>query len=113
MTRTEKPLSVEELLYQCMRLEQSFREKFLDVISQTAVTLLKETVIFESGRTNQHELNAFKTMYVAMDCIDLTLNAYEPDYDEVLQELNTKLTNKNLPKSSSAISECARLIIVQ
>jgi len=109
ITRTEKRLSVDELLCQCMRLEQSFREKFLDVISRTAVTLLKVNAVFGSGRTNPHELNALKTMYVAIDCIDLTMNAYEPDYDEVIHELNTESTNKNLPKSSSTIGECPRL----
>lgn len=98
VTRTEKPLDINELLSQCMRLERSFREKFLNAISRTAVTLVNENIFYESGgHVNRYELkNAYKTMYVAIDCIDLMLNAYKPDYDEVLQELqDTKLMAKN------------------
>lgn len=105
VTQTEKPLSIDELFSQCMRLEKSFREKYLDVISRTAVTLLNKDILPENDRMNQHELHAYKTMYVAVDCIDLLLSTYEPDFNEVLQEENIKLTNKIRRKSKISISK--------
>lgn len=86
--KMEKPFGIDELLYQCMLLEQSFREKYLDLISQTAVTLLKRELFFEHDQMTQRELNASKTMYMAIDCIDLIMSTYEPDFDEVCKELN-------------------------
>jgi len=96
--QTENPKSIEELLRQCMRLKQSLKEKCLDLVSQTAVTLLKKEIFFEHSQMTQHELNAHKTMYIAMDCIDLIMSTYEPDHYEVCQELY-KNVGENKPKS--------------
>lgn len=96
--QTENPKSIEELLCQCIRLKQSLKEKYLDLISQTAVTLLKNEIFFEHSQMTQHELNAHKTMYITMDCIDLIVSTYEPDYYEVCQEL-CKNFGENKPKS--------------
>lgn len=100
---TENPLSIEECLRQCMELEQSFREKFLDLISHTAVILLKKEFILKCDGNTQHELNAYKTMYITMDNIDLILHTYEPDYDEVEQELNKNSTDLNRSTTSGRI----------
>ncbi|XP_025202638.1 uncharacterized protein LOC112599790 [Melanaphis sacchari] len=85
--QTENSKSIEELLNQCMQLKQSLKEKYLDIISQTAVILLKKEIIFEHNQMNQHELNAHKIMYITMNCIDLIMNTYEFDHNEVCQEL--------------------------
>lgn len=96
LLKTENHFSIEECLCQCMRLEQSFREKFLDIISHTAVILLKKEFILKCGKITQYQLNAYKTMYITMDNIDLIMHTYEPDYDEVEQEsLNKNSTSLN------------------
>lgn len=92
----DKLLSIEELLYQCMRLEQKCKEKYLNLISQTSVILLKNENIFEYEQMSRHELNAHKTMYIALDCIDLLMNTYEPDYDEACQKLKNNLMSQHL-----------------
>lgn len=84
--QTDRPLDIDALLYQCMQLEQSVREAFLNVISQTAITLLKKEIIFEHDQMTQREMNASKVMYIAIDCIDLIMNTFEPDFDEVCKE---------------------------
>lgn len=96
--QTEDTKDIEELLYQCMQLKQSLKEKCLDLISQTAVTLLKKEIFFEHSQMTQHELNAHKTMYITMDCIDLILSTYEPDHYEVCQELCSNFV-EHKPKS--------------
>lgn len=78
-------LSIDELLVKCMALEQSLREKSLRSISQTAAVLLKKEIIFGYEQMTPRELNAHKSMYVAMDCIDLLMDTYEPDYEEACQ----------------------------
>lgn len=93
--QTDRPLSIDALFYRCMQLEQSFREKFLSLISQTAVTLLKKEIIFEHDQMTQRELNASKVMYIAIDCIDLIMNTYELDFDEVCKETNKDIKQKN------------------
>lgn len=93
--QTDRPLSIDALFHQCMRLEQSFREKYLDIISQTAVTLLKKEIIPEHDQMTQRELNACKFMYAAIDCIDLIMNTCEPDFDEVCKETNQHIIEKN------------------
>ncbi|XP_029342358.1 MYCBP-associated protein-like [Acyrthosiphon pisum] len=94
--QTEDTKDIEELLNQCMQLKQSLKEKCLDLISQTAVTLLKKEIFFEHSQMSQHELNAHKTMYITMDCIDLILSTYEPDHYEVCQELYSKFGENKL-----------------
>ncbi|XP_015364671.1 PREDICTED: uncharacterized protein LOC107162332 [Diuraphis noxia] len=101
--QTENTKSIEELLCQCMLLKESLKEKYLDLISQTAVTLLKNEIFFERSLITQHELNAHKTMYITMDCIDLIMSTYEPDHYEVCQELY-KNFSENKPKSDDEIS---------
>ncbi|XP_026807747.1 uncharacterized protein LOC113550231 [Rhopalosiphum maidis] len=96
--QTENSKSIEELLYQCMRLKESLKEKCLNLISQTAVTLLKKEIVFEHSQMNHHELNAHKIMYITMDCIDLIISTYEFDHDEVCQEMY-KIPAENQPKS--------------
>lgn len=78
-------MSIDELLVQCMALEQSFREKSLRSISQTAAVLLKKEIILGHEQMTPRELNAHKSMYVAMDCVDLIMDTYEPDYNEACQ----------------------------
>jgi hypothetical protein len=95
MLETENHLSIDECLCHCMGLEESFREKFLDIINHTAVILLKREFILERGEITQYELNAYKTMYITMDNVDLILHTYEPDYNEVEQESNNNLTGFN------------------
>lgn len=108
--QTEEAITIDELFYQCMRLEHSFREKYLDLISQTAVILLKREMIFEQDHMNkqsQYELHAHKTIYVALDNIDLLMNTYEPDYNEVCQDnLKKNLVDPNIPKSKKSIGNC-------
>lgn len=106
--QTDKPLSIDALFYRCMQLEQSFRETFLSSISQTAVTLLKKEIIPEHDQMTRRELNASKVMYIAIDCIDLIMNTYEPDFDEVCKETNKNLKEKNRLKlmKNSGIGTC-------
>jgi len=96
--QTEGTKDIEELLYQSMQLKQSLKEKCLDLISQTAVTLLKQDIFFEPSQMTQHELNTHKTMYITMDCIDLIMNTYEPDHYEVCQEL-CSIFDEHKPKT--------------
>jgi len=96
--QSEDTKGIEGLLYQCMQLKQSLKEKCLDLISHTAVTLLKKDIFFEHSQMTQHELNAHKTMYITMDCIDLILSTYKPDHYEVCQELYNDF-GENKPKS--------------
>lgn len=84
-------LSIDELLCLCMQLDKLFREKFVDLISQTAVVLLRKEIIFNYGQMTQRELNTHKTMSVAMDCIDLIMYTYEPDYNEACLHFNNSM----------------------
>jgi len=95
--QTENPKSIDELFYQCMQLKQSLKEKCLNSISQTAVSLLKNEMFFEHNQMTKHELNAHKTLYITMDCIDLIVNTYESDFYEVCKELH-KNTRENQPQ---------------
>lgn len=112
--QTKATISIDELFYQCMRLEQSFREKYFDLISQTAVILLKREMIFEYDhliKQSQHELHAHKTMYVAMDSIDLLMHTYEPDYNEVCHDyLKKNLIDPNIPKSKKSAGNITKII---
>lgn len=103
MLKTENYLSIEECLCHCMGLEESFREKFLDIISHTAVVLLKREFILKRSDITQYELNAYKTIYITMDNIDLILHTYESDYDEVEQESNNNLMDLNQSMISGRI----------
>lgn len=96
--QVEKPLSIDELSSQCMQLEQSVRDEFLDLIGQTAVTLLKKEVITGHNGMTRRKLFANKTMFVALDFIDLILNTYESDYDEACLQLEQNVSGKNSPK---------------
>lgn len=100
--QTENPKSIEELLDQCIRLKESYKEKYLDLISQTAVTLLKKEMFNDYDLMTQYELNAHKTMYITMDCIDLILNTYKSDHDEVCQELNKNSVEDQLKSVNSS-----------
>lgn len=102
----ERPAAtVDDLLDQCVRLERSRREHMLDVISQTAVALLYEDVI-SLGSMTPRQLNAHKSMYVAMDCIDLLLYTFEPDYDdEVDRHWNNRQSDLNMQLSASSLKK--------
>lgn len=100
--QSKKSLSIDELLCQCMQLEESFRENYLNLISRTAVTLLKKEVVPNHDKMTNRELNAHKTVLVAMDCIDLLLSTYEPDYDEACQKINSYLMNPNLQNTTNS-----------
>lgn len=110
--QTDKRFSIDELLWRCMQLEQSFRELFVDLISHTAVALLKKKVVFGHSQTTLYELNAHKTMYIALDCIDLIINTYEPDYDKACQQLKLNASRKNVSKRMESLGNYYHILCV-
>lgn len=96
MRVTEGPVTVDELMRRCTRLERSLTDKYSDLVGRTAVTLLKNQVVCGPGVwMTRRELNARKAVFVALNFVDLTLNAYEPDYDEAYRELKNTSSNTN------------------
>lgn len=102
----ERPAAtIDDLLDQCVQLERSRREHMLDVISQTAAVLLYEDVV-SLGSMTPRQLNAHKSMYVAMDCIDLLLYTFEPDFDdEVDRRRNNRQSDSSMRLSALSLEK--------
>lgn len=80
--RDGRPASVEDLLRQCAQLERSRGERLTDAVARTAVTLLQDDAVPGHERMTGRELNAHKSVLVAVDCVDLLLATYEADFSE-------------------------------
>lgn len=97
------PVPLDDLVRRCTQLDRSLANKYSDLVGRTAVTLLKSEMVCGHGvQLTGRGLNARKTMYVALDFIDLTLNAYEPDYDEACREIQ-QLKSLSVTKKKGSI----------
>ncbi|VVC38463.1 Hypothetical protein CINCED_3A023853 [Cinara cedri] len=102
----EGPVTIDDLMYRCTRLGRSLQDKYSELVGRTAVTLLKREMVCGHGvQMTRSELNAHKVMFVALNLVDLTLNAYESDYNEACQELLQKKSSISMKKKGSIFLE--------